>query len=260
LYSEHLLDKGEAIVFNFAKAWTEYLNRLLGVILGFVAFATFLASFKFWNKDRAITYLSLLLVVLIGANGGLGKVVVDNYLKPAIVTAHMVLAIVAMLLLIYILFRANDLVRVANQTKDLSKIKVILGLAFLATFIQIVLGTQVREAIDEVILKIGNDRNHWIENLGIEFIIHRSFSWIVMALNLAFVYFVRKNSSDKNLIKYSNYLLGIIGIEFLTGIVMTYAGMPAFIQPIHLTLALLATAIQYYAWLLLQKQTYYSFN
>src|SRR5688572_26064768 len=36
--------------FNVAQTWTEYLNRLLGVVIGFLIFATLLASLRFWRS------------------------------------------------------------------------------------------------------------------------------------------------------------------------------------------------------------------
>ena len=94
------------VEFNVTKTWIEYLNRLLGALTGIIVFATFIASFTYWKKDKTITILSFLGVILIGANGALGKYVVDSFLKPGIVTLHMMLAILVIFVLLYAIARA----------------------------------------------------------------------------------------------------------------------------------------------------------
>jgi cytochrome c oxidase assembly protein subunit 15 len=46
-------------------------------------------------------------------------------------------------------------------------------------------------------------------------------------------------------------LILIVGIEILSGTIMAYFGVPAYIQPIHLTLAIVSIGIQFVILLLM---------
>jgi cytochrome c oxidase assembly protein subunit 15 len=66
--------------FNAAKTWTEYVNRLIGALIGILIFATFLSSFSYWREDKTVTVLSFLAFVLVGFQGWLGSIVVSTNL------------------------------------------------------------------------------------------------------------------------------------------------------------------------------------
>lgn len=46
--------------FNVQKTWIEYLNRVVGVLIGFLIILTLFYSFTYFNQDRSIVYLSVL--------------------------------------------------------------------------------------------------------------------------------------------------------------------------------------------------------
>ncbi|MCC5943300.1 MAG: COX15/CtaA family protein [Bernardetiaceae bacterium] len=229
--------------FNAFHTWTEYINRLIGVLIGFAVFVTFVLSFGFFKTDRRVFYLSLFAFLLVGFQGWLGSVVVATDLHPFIITLHMLLAIVIVGVLIYTVMRAHDEVLVFEDLLRPSNISWVLIVALLFTIIQIVLGTQVREAIDIVAKKLGESaRETWVESLGIEFYIHRSFSWVLVAINVWLWLQVRRNTtSERSPFRFWTFwLMVVLGLEFLTGIGLGYLGFPAYLQPLHL---LFGTAI-----------------
>ena len=97
-------------------------------------------------------------------------------------------------------------------------------------FFQIILGSQVRESIDQVAIVVGENLRHtWIANLGFEFIIHRSFSLFILGINMYLVYLLL---SSKNFLK-SNYntvmsILALIVLEIISGAGMAYFSIPSF--------------------------------
>jgi cytochrome c oxidase assembly protein subunit 15 len=112
----------------------------------------------------------------------------------------------------------------------------------------VVLGTQVRESIDLIAKQLGEiNRHSWVSRLGIEFYIHRSFSWLVLGSQVYLIYCLYKqNLFAKPIIRNSaRVLLSLTLIEFLSGVALAYLGMPAFLQPIHLLIANLIIGNQF---------------
>lgn len=249
-YKELFQVQGKEIAdFNAFKTWVEYLNRLLGALIGLFIIITFFFSLSYLKKDKVISVLSFLLVILVGFQGWLGSVVVATDLAVYMITAHMLVAIVIVCLLIYIITRSYQGFTVSTHFTSTSTInKVLMGCILLST-VQLVLGTQVREAIDEVAKALGEgQRAKWIEEMGIEFYIHRSFSILVLGLNLFFVYLLRNKFSggSKSILMWGNVVVGLFVLEIISGVTMAYFAVPPIMQPIHLLLANIVFGIQFY--------------
>ncbi len=247
--------KGE-IEFNAFKTWTEYLNRLFGVFTGLLIFGTLLASIPFLKRDRPVFYMSLLAFLLVGFQGWLGSKVVSTELAPILVTLHMILAIVIVFVLIYVMARSFVGHVSVDKLKNRPFINTWLQWTIGLSLLQVLIGTQVREAMDVTIEQLGQaGRLHWIENLGISFYVHRSFSILILALHLGLVYWLRKNTVTKGPVyMLSSSLLGLVVIEIGTGIILAYWAVPPFAQPIHLTLATVALGIQFVMLLLINAE------
>lgn len=233
-------------VFNPVKTWIEYINRLFGVLVGLFIVITTLLSASYWKKDRTITVLSVSALVLVIFQGWLGSIVVSTNLLPGMITVHMVLAIVIALLLIYVVVRAfNQHIQVIVTRQ--SAINRMLILVLVLSFMQIVLGTQVRESIDAVVSRMQHlVRSQWIDQLGLEFYVHRSFSLLVLLSNGYLLYLLRRHArQNAYIMRWSVLLVAITVIEILSGASMAYFGVPAFLQPIHLLLAVAAIGIQF---------------
>ena len=124
---------------------------------------------------------------------------------------------------------------------------------------QILLGTQVRENIDEIVHQLGyGSRETWIEQLGIGFYIHRSFSILILALNLFWVYKLKQVNKSEEMGTLVTTILVVLGFELMTGIIMAYFGVPAFAQPMHLTLGILLIGLQFIVWLLINRSRFLS--
>lgn len=243
--------KGE-VEFNVVKTWTEYGNRLLGVLTGLLVFGTLLTSLPYLHTTKSnLFYASLVAFILVGFQGWLGSKVVSTELHPLMVTLHMVVAIVIVFILIYILFKSYSAQSAPHRTEPTPRLKKLTVLAIIFSFGQVILGTQVREVMDEVIVNLGYAaRSEWIDHLGLLFYIHRSFSLLVLGVNVLLVYQILKGVDRSKL----RFKLGIgiivaLLLEILTGIIMAYFGVPAAAQPLHLTLAIVMLGIQYYLWL-----------
>ncbi|MDJ1500735.1 COX15/CtaA family protein [Xanthocytophaga agilis] len=233
--------------FNPVKTWIEYVNRLFGVLVGIFIAGTTVLSFSYWKRDKTISFISLLNLFLVGFQGWLGSVIVSTNLLPGTITIHMILAIAIALLLIYVVIRSFSTPRKLQSIPKKKIINAFLVWVIFLSLVQIVLGTRVREAIDVVISKMQHlMRNEWIEQLGWVFYIHRSFSLVVLVSNVYLLFLLKKYVSSDTLVKrWAKVLVAITIIEVITGACMAYFSIPAFLQPIHLFLAVGAIGIQF---------------
>jgi heme a synthase len=233
--------KHDYAIFNPLHTWVEYINRLLGVLAGFATLLLAIASIRYWKENKTLTLLSVFIVLGMGFQAWLGKTVVDSNLAPLKITIHMVMALIIVAFILYIVYKTKP---IKNAFKPNKTFKNVLIIASFLTLIQIVLGTQVRQFIDEQ-TKIFGDENAilWLNNPTITFYIHRSFSIIVLLTNVYLFYIVRKLKLNYTKI---NWVIAILIIEVLSGIAMANFHFPFGSQTLHLVLASILFGIQYY--------------
>ena len=230
--------------FNATKTWIEFLNRLIGAIAGLFTLGMLFFSFKLWEKNKNYTFISLLIVLGMGFQAWLGKLVVDSNLAPYKITVHMLMALVIVCLIIYLIFKSNY----SNQILLDNQLKVLISLSLILTIIQIITGTQVREFID-VQYAVTQNKELWLNNPDFNFYFHRTFSLTVFGLNMYLLYLtIRKQYSLKSI----SWIGSIIFLEILLGIIMYYEDFPIFSQPAHLFLATILFGLQFY-WFLFFK-------
>ncbi len=235
IYQEKL--HGE-IEFNATKTWIEYLNRLLGALTGlFMAITTLLA----WKEGRQTFLYTLAAFVLVMANAILGKYVVDSFLLPGVVTAHMLLTTGV---LFFLLKALNNSAKIHVLP---AKVRAWILINACIIFAQILLGTQVRENMDHVIVNLGyGAKNLWIDQLDNIYIIHRTFSWLILFSHLYLWKLIPMGESDY--MQYKKGFVGLISLSLLSGVIMAYIALPLGSQPIHLASSLLLLGLHIHAW------------
>jgi cytochrome c oxidase assembly protein subunit 15 len=216
--------------FNVTKAWIEYGNRLVGVITGFFIVALCWQSRKFRTTNARLFYTSLATLVAVVIQGWFGSIVVSTNLTIWTVTVHMFLALLIVALLVYILFQSEAS---HDQPKPSASLQWLLAASLFSLFIQIALGTRVRESLDLVAARLP-DRNVWIGALGMTFLVHRLFSLVVLTLHVALVRKIAKTMGSNALSR--GVIILILG-ALATGAAMAYDSVPAILQPVHLALA-----------------------
>ncbi|MFC5625842.1 COX15/CtaA family protein [Algoriphagus winogradskyi] len=233
--------------FNAVKTWIEYLNRLAGVVIGLLIVLTVWKSFPLRKADRWITILSVFNLVLVIFIGWIGSIVVSTNLLHWMITFHMILALLLVSLLIYVYHRSGKLIAGPGVKMDVPKrIELVLFIGTVLMVVQIVLGTQVREQIDVISSSLGNMlRDEWIGRVGLDFLIHRSFSLILLGIHVLYFFWAFKYTLRKSQVNlWSQLLMILIILEIATGMGMAYFGIPAFLQPIHLLLGSLIIGVQ----------------
>ena len=222
--------------FNASKTWIEYLNRLVGVVIGFLIILVVWQSFKLRSQEPHLFWLSVITLIGVLFQGWFGSIVVSTNLTQWTITIHMFLALVIVFLLILIYFKSKF---ESPVRLNISVTNALLVCCIVVVLVQVFFGTQVREEIDRIASSF--NRADWISNLGVDFIVHRSFSWGVLLLNLLLVYRLRKTKIANTL---STALITVILASILSGVIMAYFSIPAFVQPVHLLLATVIFGIQ----------------
>lgn len=223
--------------FNVFKTWTEYINRLIGVVIGLLITATFVLSFRYRKTEPAVLYSSGAAFVLVLVQGWLGGQVVMTGLSEWLITLHMLLAMIIMMILIYAVFKASakDL-RVQLSPNKNKLLFVVMAVLMVSTFVQLILGTQVREVID--VLKNLSEpppRETWIGRVGLIDEVHRSFSWVVFLAGGALFYLTRWRAQSEIIKNIGTAVFGLILLQILTGVGLYYLGLPPVYQVVHLT-------------------------
>jgi cytochrome c oxidase assembly protein subunit 15 len=221
--------------FNARKTWIEYINRLAGFLAGNAMLLGFGWLLLFYRKRKWLLLTGLNLV-LMAIEAWFGSIVVATNLVPWTITIHLFLALVIIGIQLYLLHNMQN-----KQRSDLPKEKAFQWLSWLIlgiTFYQMFLGTQVRESIDALVKK-GYSRAEWIEQLGLPFFIHRSFSWLVLIL-LVYLFWQNRQKWHYSRINVAFYLLAA---ELCTGVALAYADMPGLVQTAHLVFATILLAV-----------------
>ncbi|MEM7552280.1 MAG: COX15/CtaA family protein [Bacteroidota bacterium] len=225
--------------FNTFNTWVEYINRLWGAITGLFILALVGVSLKYWSSKRSFFYLSLAVLIITGFQGWLGSIVVSTNLLSFLVSMHMFIAFIIVGLVLYIYIKSSPSSSDSRRDTKTGLLNFI-GFSAVSIFLlQVFYGVELREMIDSVASSLGySDRHSWVSKAGFDFIIHRSFSWLVLLSSVTFVYMIIKNFKGYRVLFISSMsLLGLIIFEMVTGVILAYSGFPAFVQPIHLLVA-----------------------
>lgn len=215
--------------FNAQKTWTEYVNRLFGFLAGNGLLFVFLWILLKYRKKKLIIISGVNLVIL-AFQAWFGSIVVATNLVPWTITVHMLLALVIIGLQLYLIHLIAP-----SQQKIIKTTKLFFWLVFAIfaiTFFQMFLGTQVREEIDHL-RKAGIGRAEWNDYFGIQFFIHRSFSWLVLVL-LTLMFWVKRKNRAFRIIHWAFFILAI---ELISGVLLAHFNMPGLVQTAHLLFA-----------------------
>ena len=212
--------------FNTFHTWVEYINRLLGALSGIPILLLFSLALTS-RKVIPITLASGTLISVLFVSW-LGKLVVDGNLIPFSVTIHAVCALAILGFLVGMMQHLNGRrVQIPKSTRWL----IIASLTF--AFLQLVLGTQVREQVD-ILLEHGVARPDILDSLPTWWKIHRTAVWPLLILHLAWAIPATKIDVLKS---FAWITIGILIAQTLTGFIFSNLGMPALVQPAHIFLA-----------------------
>ncbi len=118
-----------------------------------------------------------------------------------------------------------------KEVRSMFRILLVVTLVILST--QILLGTQVREQVDEIARQTA-DRSLWVGMLDHQILIHRSTSILVFLL-MAWLFW--RNWRNEYAVHAVGMAFLFVVLEIAVGASMYYFHLPKFLQPIHLLLS-----------------------
>lgn len=247
--------------FNVAKTWTEYLNRLMGAITGFLLLGLVIYSFAYRNTAKRILVLSIVNVIIVGFQAWLGSIVVSTNLMPWIVTVHMLLALVILAILVYTYNYALQLQKQATVImSNIVWLKVLVLVSVALSTLQIVLGTEVREAIDAIAKgMMYSNRESWVSKVGVTFSYHRDVAMLVLIMNVVIYKLVKDKFNGKaTALRVGNAIAIVLIIQIATGLLLSNFALPPYAQALHILFSTVLFTLQYYLYLVVYRTDTYN--
>jgi cytochrome c oxidase assembly protein subunit 15 len=239
--------------FNPVLMWTEYVNRLLGASVGILIFATAISAWRHHRRDPHILWTTIAAFLLVGFEGWLGGRVVAHELAAWIVTAHLIVAIIIVQLLLYATYASG--VTGANSANSATGAKGATGaiaVLIALTLLQAGVGTQVRGAVDHA-LDSGIARELAIGTVGRLDFIHRDLAFVVlMAATVVTLWLLSKRSP---LVSWAFVVLALAGLQIAVGLYMAYGYLLPAAQVAHLTVSSLLLGAETVLWLNSRSRT-----
>jgi heme a synthase len=228
--------------FNFALAWIEYVNRLMGMVVGLLIVLTAIYAIKYFRQNKSILYSSIAAAILVAIQGWYGSIVVKTELNPNTITIHFLLAIIIVSLLIYVWQKSHLILNPENesQSKYPANTKNLLEVLWIATIVQFIFGTQIRGKIEILIEKFpllyGNDL---VGKLGAINYMHIALGIITAVITFMVVIpLLKKSINASALVQQSSILLVVLIVaQILVGVSVEVFDIPPVMQVIHMWIA-----------------------
>ena len=259
--------------FNPTLMWTEYLNRLLGVTVGFAILAATVSAWRHHRREPRILWPVVAAVLLTGFQGWLGGRVVANELAAWIVTVHMLVALVIVSLLLVAVLesmtpphgeaealpgraellpgRAEALPYVQRAAVERRRLGWAACAVIALALVQVGVGTQVRGRVDAALDVV--PRAEALAAVGPLDVTHRELAAVTgLAIIGLWALVWTRQPGDAALGRAAALTLAFTAAQVVAGLVLTGAALPPVAQVLHLTLASLMlgtlTATAFIAW------------
>lgn len=236
--------------FNPRHVWTEFVNRLCSLPVGFFTLATFVAAFGQRAKRPLVFWLAFASLVIVLTNAWMGARVVYSGLKPGVLTAHLALAMLLTGTLSYCAWRGTDHPwRVGAGASTARRLRLAVGLLWLAIVAEGIAGAQVRELTDHLAKFHDNaPRETWISELeqsGV-YLFHRSFSWLVLGVTVWAWRLARSGRDGAG--RVANGVLAIVLAQMVLGVIMAQIHIYSWVQVVHVGLAAVLLTLVWLWW------------
>jgi len=233
-----------AASFNFTLAWIEYINRLAGMVTGFLILITAILAIKNFRTRKKIMIPAVLAAVLVAFQGWYGSIVVKSELLPETISIHLLLALFIVSLLLYSLINAYflDQPPAGNQIKPVTNI---LRILWIVSLIQIAIGTEIRSAIEQAWSKFPLiSASDILSYTGPVTLVHALLGILIAAGTVLISIRILRITNGERFVQTGTALLNLLILfQLLIGFAMQIFGIVPFLQVFHLWSAALFTGI-----------------
>lgn len=238
--------------FNPRHVWTEFINRLFTLPVGFFSLFAFIWSFGQRNRRPSLFWASFLALLLVLVNAWMGARVVYSGLAPGVLTLHMAMAFLLILVQTWIVWRAEEVAWHPSfaDHRIRSRLRLIVGFLFMIVLAEGIMGSQVRELTDEMSKKLSVARSEWgtaLEHSWL-YLTHRSFSWLILLMAL-YAWRLAKRGRQSRAHFCEKLVIGIVLSQMILGVVMSQIHIYGWVQVLHVGLAALLISGNFF-WLL----------
>jgi len=227
--------------FNITLAWIEYSNRVSGMIIGLLILTVAIWAIVKFRENKKILYATsgaAILTALVGLQGGK---VISSLLEPVIITVHMLLALLIVSLMIYATFHAYD---TEESNKSIEKLPLKLSgqikILWIAGFVQILLGTQVRSIIEIAAREFPNLTSiEWLSKVGMFNHLHMTVGVLVVAYtwHVTVKMLKQKSKLSKQTLRTVYFMVGTVTAQLFIGITFMIIATKPITQVFHLWVA-----------------------
>lgn len=220
---------------NLTKTWIEYVNRLVGVSIGFLIFGTWVQAFRIRKESPRTLWAATAALLLTAFQGWQGGQVVKHELDPRIVTVHLFLAVAIIFLLMSVVADAVRGGAPKALTPHLGTRMWLLNGALALAVVQVSVGALVRGGIDLVVQEhAGLDRGEWLARVGPIDLIHRQIAILVLAGTIAVAWTFRRHEGVWPR-RVAAMVVVIVLAQIGSGLALAYGSLPPWAQVVHVT-------------------------
>jgi len=231
--------------FNPRHVWTEFINRLCSLPVGFFTLATFIAAFWQRKTRPRIFWLSFTALLLVLANAILGAHVVYSGIAPGVLSSHLALAMALICVLVYCVWAGTERPFKLSLRVGSSHQSTAVGILLFAVIAEGILGTQIREMTDELAkAHLDSPRSTWIAELenSETYLLHRSLSWGILIVTLWAFHLARTQQSGGTTPSQKG-TLAIVFAQMGLGLIMSQVHIYSWVQVLHVGLAAILLAL-----------------
>jgi cytochrome c oxidase assembly protein subunit 15 len=237
LSAEQLPVGFDRTAFNPVHTWTEYGNRLFGVLTGFLITATFVAALLGHRRSPRILWSTSAAFILVGFEGWQGGRVVADRLAPGTVSLHLLGALLIVSLLLYGTVAAFLPRPLSSPSAGRRRIGITAWSLLVLTLGQVVLGTEIRGQIDRIVRSGAASREAALGLVGWTDMVHREVSLLVLAAAIALGVHVWRRRREKALRLPAAAVIALSGTQIAVGVILAYLALPPAAQVAHVSLS-----------------------
>jgi cytochrome c oxidase assembly protein subunit 15 len=236
--------------FSFEKAWIEYVNRLLGVVIGFLILGSFVSA---WRRARAradvfrpVTWTLL----LVAFQGWLGGQVVKMELDHRIVSLHLFVALWIAMLLVLATVNAGQAQPYRHQPESWSaprrKYHRFAIALLVLVFVEEIVGAIVRGTVEGVEAAHESlPREELVAQVGWIYWVHRETALLTLLVAAAGILLAKRVAEDaeSRLMRGAVWLFALVAAQGVAGLALAYLALPPAAQVAHVLLGALLVAV-----------------